>query len=243
MGSKILYRDFVYSLFFWLDHALPNRVGYGLMGFYNKLSTFKLGVPQFNNPEDLYINDLDHLAAGVIILFLLKNYFGDELSDLDFLDLIEEHLVHELGEVTRGDEANNGSLDLKTKEKEEYEIARRALLHFPKESRDKLDELYCRNMRGEGFGKLIDRICFVWGIGWLYHHGIGGSMSAIPQKGTNDDVVAEIAGSDCPFDAMFVDFINFSRNYSHRELFIGITEEMYRLIFHRDVPERIKELY
>lgn len=243
MNSRILCRDFVYSLFFWLDHILPNRVGYGLMGFYDKLESFELGVPKFNEARDLYINDLDHLAAGVIILFLLKNYFGNELNDLDFSELIEEHLVHELGEVKRGDEANNGSLDLETKEREEYEIARRVLLHFPKESRDRLDALYRRNMRGEGFGKLIDRVCFVWGIGWLYYHGIEGSMSIIPQKGTNDDIVAEIAGSDCPFDAMFVDFIDFSRNYSYREVFINITEEMYRLIFCRDVPERIKRLY
>ena len=231
-------------MFFWLDHVLVKRVGYGLMGFYGESQIEEFQKSSFSSPSEIVMNDLGHLASGTIILFLLKIFFGDDISGIDWLEQIEEHLVHEVGEVEHGDTPNNGTVDRERKEQREFETAKSLFRHFPQPERDEQMSLYLRNLEGKDFCKMVDRACFVWGIGWMNYHGINGNMDVVPGKGVGtDSKMAKLAQSDDPFPAMFVEFLIFSRNFQYREIFIGITEAMYQKIYHTDVPHHIKKLY
>ena len=219
------YRDagkIIWSKYFYLKKGFGTviRSGFGLYGIYKLPETFY--------DEGRSESDAEHTLGTLILLRLISEFQPEVLEKLNYRELNDVLLLHEIGEIELGDIPDDGSRNEDFKNQTEYRVAesfvkvfgnRRRIMHifknFQKRARRTGELLY-----------MIDKAEAIL-QGLIYEkQGRGGHLFKKPAEVTERDRLSyEATGRDDLVDIWAYGFVKRSRKFRFYEQIFSIIEE------------------
>lgn len=209
-----------------IDLRLVKRMGYVKMGFFNDPEMLLF----FPNSREL--DDAIHVLGMVYAVVFFRDFFGDYIppmygESVQWLDHVEEALMHEIGEVTIGDWTEDGSYNANEKDALEQKAFDEFMRFFPPEAQERHQKQFADVRDNRTIVKLFDKVAFILGIGYLKSKGIVGDMHVKRGLTDQDRALCEETGSERAIDNMFAHLLKHYRNTSKLPFFVGIIEAVY----------------
>lgn len=232
-------------LFWLIDMRKVFRVGYDRFCF-NTTTRVDLG-------EGLHQeNDFEHSFLVALILWLLDEFFGNWITDIDFYTAIKVAFIHDSSEVIIGDIPHNGEGDRDEKNRLESRIMRTFLQEFPWRAEDGLEEMWEEFCNDEGIVFVADKFAFVIMIAWYMMYGVKGNWRMMKER------YGRLADSDWAnvqlarkrptksgveiLDAIYGSFLKMSKECYYRPFFLLFGEALYRRVG-ETVSDELRALY
>lgn len=216
-----------------------NRSGLILLGYYDRK------VLPYGD-ADREENDLEHTAVCLILEFLVRKFFGKYFAVSDWTKVRDVLLIHEIGENTILDIADDGSRDEETKDRTERKLVKKFLADFPKDEREKLNTEFALFQEKTELAWLIDKTAFPLELAWYAKHGVEGSMEFKQLHGgglsARDDYFYDMTKSDRPIDNVVGQYLLAMKRMYYRPIFFGIICAAYRDVY-GEVPECLEKFY
>ena len=209
-----------------MDLRLVKRMGYIKMGFFYdpEMQMF------FSNNREF--DDAAHVLGMVFAIDFFKDFFGEFIplvygESMQWLDHIEEALMHEIGETMIGDWTADGSYNAQEKDLLEQKAFDEFMSLFPPEAQQRHQKQFADVRDNSTIVKLFDREAFILGIGYLKSKGIVGDMHIKRGLTEQDRALCRETGSERAIDNVFAHMLKNCRWTSKLPFFVGITEAIY----------------
>lgn len=228
------------------------RVGYNKLRFYPDV------LGQFL-PWNTPFTDADHVFHLVNSVIVFKDFFGQFIPWLygfqpQWLNIVEEMVFHEIGELEIGDLPDDGSRDTAAKDRMEQEIFDKFMVGFPEAVQARHQQQFAAVRDGTDIGKLFDKQGFLNGIAFAKAHGFEGEVSLCTQLSAQDNKYRKLGKTDRCFDLVYADMLVKYRYHPFLPFFMGINEATYAIVYNEhdpkvegcipgQVPPGIKQLY
>lgn len=224
------------------DLALINRIGEIRFCLYK--------APNEVEAKDVPENVEMHTKTCVDIAFVIRYCFIGYLGTIDFMEVYETMVCHDIPERRTGDSPDNNTRDEDEKEAQELRIFRTFLYLFPRVSQSfqySLFKSFQDRNDDRNFCYCIDKLAFLWVLGWYKHYEVEGSaleMKNNKKMSDADDKRYRIAKSDSPIDIIAIHYAEQIRDNYYKPLFLGLTEAMYFVEGKGEkMPEHIRSLF
>lgn len=219
-------RNFYRAWKYAIDLRLVKRMGYSKMGFFNDEEMLMF----FPNSREF--DDAVHVLGMVYAVVFFKDFFGEYIPWLygeqpQWLDHIEEALMHEIGEITIGDWTEDGSYDSAKKDALEQKAFDEFMRFFPPATQRLHQKQFADVRENRTIVKLFDKEAFILGIGYLKSKGIAGDMHIKRGLTEQDRAFCEETGSERAIDNIFAHLLKNYRGTRMLAFFVGITEAIY----------------
>ncbi len=245
-----------------LCHALAMAMlEAGRLAYVPRMGDAKFGLTPFF-PEGEYIgpdkqiSTLEHTGIMCIFTELYVPTFGPYYPhlfgwqpDWDFERRgIAMHDISEKDTLDVTDDNDKLRTEL-CKDERELEIFRKFISEFPASARTQLEQAYARMQKKSGYMYCLDKWIFVYDhffFKWKYDKEGTYDKAARGYLGKSDDEDwIALTGSKRPVDNLFAKFL-VAQSYMalfDRPFFIGITEQLYDIVYHEPVPESVARFY
>ena len=196
-------------------------------------------------------NDFEHSLLVALIIWLLDEYFGNWMDNVDFYTEIKTAFIHDAIEVILGDIPHNGEGDREEKTRIERSIMRTYLKEFSDSTRDELNESLTEFYKDRGIVFMADKMSFVVIIAWYLYHGVEGNWRLMKElyglsKWDRENFrylkKYHVKSGTEILDAMFKCFLELTVDDYYRPLFILLAEALYRKVG-EEIPDVLYTLY